>query len=677
MDEFAALRRRLYEEHGAFGAPGAGKATEALYAALSGGAARATAVLDEVRQARVLAEGAGGVDALSPLLERLGANPYLDRYLTDALHRCGPAQAMPALQRCLEEAAGRNPPDTDRLAACLQIAAELGLPAFPAERVVPGLVGVDPNLRAASAYYIAALGMGEAIEPLLASLTRGEPALTDAEQVEAAGAVVALALECGREPAEAAGEACRRLARPGLAAELLYTGLPRASSGLVLVQTMFYGDPARAGRGNSGGIATLLRDLGNELASGGALVLTLVPYNTTASPYPFRALELLAPGHAVLRLPLHLASDDALGFLRAHGRIRAGLRRLFRLAGVRPQVLHVRFLDDASLAAAREAEGLGATLVTTLTPDPHRSLCDASGRFRPLATEAALEALNKIAIGDELLRRSRGIVGIGRRAVREQLLPYFPQLEDPRGRLITGIDEGIRMQVPAAGLDVPALFADPSLELRLTEPGTGRPVMLNVGRLSPLKGQLNLLRAWLQGQWWRRYDLVLIGGEFRSPSPGEREIIGEIRGLAAAHPPSRGHLAHLEALPNAQVREIEVFFGSRTLVPSPDLYVCSSLKEEFGISIIEAMAAGMVVCAPLRGGTRRYLRHGVNGFLIDTADASSLTRELSGLLAGPPLSAERVLAIQHNARETVRLEFSIEHVAGQFAALYKSVLTVV
>jgi sucrose-phosphate synthase len=200
--------------------------------------------------------------------------------------------------------------------------------------------------------------------------------------------------------------------------------------------------------------------------------------------------------------------------------------------------------------------------------------------------------------------------------------------------------------------------------------------MLNVGRLSPLKGQLNLLRAWLQGQWWRRYDLVLIGGEFRSPSPGEREIIGEIRGLAAAHPPSRGHLAHLEALPNAQVREIEVFFGSRTLVPSPDLYVCSSLKEEFGISIIEAMAAGMVVCAPLRGGTRRYLRHGVNGFLIDTADASSLTRELSGLLAGPPLSAERVLAIQHNARETVRLEFSIEHVAGQFAALYKSVLTV-
>ena len=219
-------------------------------------------------------------------------------------------------------------------------------------------------------------------------------------------------------------------------------------AGPVLVQTMFYGDPARAGRGNSGGIATLLHDLGGALAAGGRAVLTVVPYNTALSTYPFRAVELLAPGHAVLRLPLHLGSEDALGFLRAHGRIRAGLRRLFRLAGVNPQVLHVRFLDDASLAAAREAESLGAALVVTLTPDPHRSLCDAAGRLRTLAPEAALEALNKIAIGDQLLQRARGIVGIGRRAVREQLLPYFPQLEDSRHRVVTGIDEGIRLEMP-------------------------------------------------------------------------------------------------------------------------------------------------------------------------------------------------------------------------------------
>ena len=246
---------------------------------------------------------------------------------------------------------------------------------------------------------------------------------------------------------------------PGWPRQLLYTELASdlapEFAGPVLVQTMFYGDPARPGRGNSGGIATLLRDLGDALAAGGRPVLTVVPYNTAAASYPLRAVELLAPGHAVLRMPLHLPGEDALGFLRSHGRLRAALRRLFLLSGVRPAVLHVRFLDDASLAAAREAGRLGAALVTTLTPDPHRSLCDASGRLRPLPAEAGLEALNKIAVGDELLRRSRGIAGIGRRAVREQLLPYFPQLENAGQRVVTGIDEGIRLEVPRTGLDVP------------------------------------------------------------------------------------------------------------------------------------------------------------------------------------------------------------------------------
>ena len=164
---------------------------------------------------------------------------------------------------------------------------------------------------------------------------------------------------------------------------------------------------------------------------------------------------------------------------------------------------------------------------------------------------------------------------------------------------------------------------------------------------------------------------MLIGGDFRHPAPGEAEILGEIRRLAAAHPASRGHLAHLEALPNDRVREVEAFLGSRMLSPFPDLYLCSSYKEEFGLSILEAMAAGMVVCAPLRGGARRYLRHGVNGFLIDTSGPDSLARDLEALLV--PLEPGRVRALQDNARETVRREYSIERVAEQFESLYRRV----
>ncbi|MBN1836159.1 MAG: glycosyltransferase family 4 protein, partial [Spirochaetales bacterium] len=247
-----------------------------------------------------------------------------------------------------------------------------------------------------------------------------------------------------------------------------------------------------------------------------------------------------------------------------------------------------------------------------------------------------------------------------------------PQLENAGQRVVAGIDEGIRLEVPPTGLDLPALLSDHALQLRLASPAAGRPLMLNVGRLAPLKGQLNLLRVWLDGRWWRTHDLVLVGGDFRHPAPEEAEILSEIRRLAASHPDSRGHLAHLEALPNERVREMEGFLGSRTLSPFPDLYVCSSFKEEFGLSILEAMAAGMVVCAPLRGGARRYLRHGVNGFLVDTTGVASLARDLEALLT--PLAMERVRALQDNARQTVRRDYSIQRVAGQFGSLYQRVL---
>ena len=58
---------------------------------------------------------------------------------------------------------------------------------------------------------------------------------------------------------------------------------------------------------------------------------------------------------------------------------------------------------------------------------------------------------------------------------------------------------------------------------------------------------------------------------------------------------------------------------------------CPSFKEEFGIAILEAMAAGFVAIAPKRG-EKSYRRDGYNGFLIDTTDEVSIEKELRRLL---------------------------------------------
>ena len=54
------------------------------------------------------------------------------------------------------------------------------------------------------------------------------------------------------------------------------------------------------------------------------------------------------------------------------------------------------------------------------------------------------------------------------------------------------------------------------------------------------------------------------------------------------------------------------------------IYVSASLKEEFGMAILEAMASGLVVVAPDGGGPATYVADGVTGILADTTSPAAL-----------------------------------------------------
>jgi glycosyltransferase involved in cell wall biosynthesis len=197
-----------------------------------------------------------------------------------------------------------------------------------------------------------------------------------------------------------------------------------------------------------------------------------------------------------------------------------------------------------------------------------------------------------------------------------------------------------------------------------------RPVILNVGRLIAAKGQQRLLDAWAESPLSEEYNLILIGGNLSAPSSEEAEMLDGIERTMERHPGLAGRFCHLAALDNSLIRRLE----SALVENGPDhvqVYLCSSLKEEFGISILEATATGFLVLAPIRGGVSTYLEHGKGGFLIDTASALSIRRAAEQILLSEP--PERLRRIAEEGRRFILDNFGIEKIAGRFAGFYRHV----
>jgi glycosyltransferase involved in cell wall biosynthesis len=68
-------------------------------------------------------------------------------------------------------------------------------------------------------------------------------------------------------------------------------------------------------------------------------------------------------------------------------------------------------------------------------------------------------------------------------------------------------------------------------------------------------------------------------------------------------------------------------------IAKADVFVLSSHYEGFGNVLIEAMACGVPVVATSSAGTRDIVRHGVDGLLVESHDASSMSRALATLLS--------------------------------------------
>lgn len=68
------------------------------------------------------------------------------------------------------------------------------------------------------------------------------------------------------------------------------------------------------------------------------------------------------------------------------------------------------------------------------------------------------------------------------------------------------------------------------------------------------------------------------------------------------------------------------------LMRSADICVASSIREGFGINLVEAMYCGLPVVATKNRGHDMIIEDGVNGYLVDTGDSCSMAKKVAALI---------------------------------------------
>lgn len=142
-----------------------------------------------------------------------------------------------------------------------------------------------------------------------------------------------------------------------------------------------------------------------------------------------------------------------------------------------------------------------------------------------------------------------------------------------------------------------------------------------VGRLVAWKGQDLFLQA-MQGVAgrWADVEFLVIGSAPPDAAPYERRL-RELAGSPALA--GRVRFTGFVADPLAVIRGLDL------------LVVASKTPEPFGLTVIEAMSAGVPVVAPAAGGPAETVEDQVTGLLVPPGDAGALQEAVEELLADP------------------------------------------
>jgi glycosyltransferase involved in cell wall biosynthesis len=336
-----------------------------------------------------------------------------------------------------------------------------------------------------------------------------------------------------------------------------------------------------------------------------------------------------------------------------------------------PDVLHVHntlpLLSAAVYAAANDA---GVPVVQTL--HNYRLLCPNALFFRD--GRVCEDCLGKTFALDGILHgcyrgsRSASAVVAGSTA--------WHTLRGTWARSVTtyiALTEFARQKFIAGGLPAEKIVVKPNFVDEISEgiktlqtsndqlhqvPHTA----LFVGRLSPEKGIVTLLRAW-------KIFMTEYGAEHGAEHSatailrivGDGPLESELRAFIRDH-----NVPNVELLGRKPLAEV-----LRQMAHARCLVFPSELYETFGKSMIEAFSCGTPVLCSRLGAMEEVVADGVTGFHFSPADAPHLASTLARLWAMP---APDYAAMRRAARQTYEAHYTADRNGGALEAIYEAAI---
>lgn len=173
-------------------------------------------------------------------------------------------------------------------------------------------------------------------------------------------------------------------------------------------------------------------------------------------------------------------------------------------------------------------------------------------------------------------------------------------------------------------------------------------VLINVARISKQKNQQLLLSAMAELEKEGANAIAIVLGDYL---PDDKKIYDDLMAMK----PGNVH-----------------FLGKVTNVSdyllSSDAFVLSSIFEGLPISLLEALAGGIVPVSTPVGGLINIVKEDIGFLSKEVSHESFLTALRSWLNASP----EKLKQLANNGKELYRKEFSMESCAKKYDALYKA-----